>query len=177
MQAAMEFAQPDRIPVRYADCAGGLYVHSAALQTLLQENPPDNAISFDSLPAPPADAFDANGRYHQTIEDEWGTTWEYRLFGVAGHPIAYPFDSWAEAKEFTFPPLPSAEKETFAEIRAENRPCARNSFCSTGGFRYSRNCTSCGLSTKCSWTLARGRPTCWRSWIGWWSIASARSKT
>jgi hypothetical protein len=44
-----------------------------------------------SLPEPPGPAdLDEDGRYHAFRTDEWGTGWEYRLFGVWGHRIHFP---------------------------------------------------------------------------------------
>lgn len=43
-----------------------------------------------TLPVVPKEDFDADGRYHRIAKDEWGTTWEYRTYGIWGHRINYP---------------------------------------------------------------------------------------
>jgi len=106
MLRAFNFDRPDRLPVYYHPSAAGLYVHGQKLLDLFRAYPPDNAITFDSIPQPPKDAFDADGRYHEFKADELGTVWEYRIFGVAGHPHRYAIRSWRDP--LTFPPVPKA---------------------------------------------------------------------
>jgi uroporphyrinogen decarboxylase len=83
------------------------------LLDLFNAYPPDNPIVFDTLPAPPHGTVDARGRYHERRLDDWGTEWEYLIFGVAGHPHTYPFASWEVSADYAFPPLPTANPQTF----------------------------------------------------------------
>ncbi len=105
MLDTFEFNNPDKIPVVYHPSKAGLYVHGEKLLDLFNEYPPDNPIKFDMVPTPPAGTIDSNGKYYEIIHDEWGTKWEYLIYGIQGHPKYYPFDSWEVASEYKFPPL------------------------------------------------------------------------
>jgi len=122
MLLAFDFGSPDRLPVYYQASTAGLYVHGQRLLDLFKAYPPDNAVRFDSIPQPPKEAFDSEGRYHEFKPDEFGTVWEYRIFGVAGHPHSYAMQSWSDP--LPFPPLPapgSAEFEAARQTIAEQK--------------------------------------------------------
>jgi hypothetical protein len=115
--AALTYSTPDRLPVIYHPCTAGLHVHGRKLADLLAAHPPDNPITFDDLPAPPADAIDSSGRYHEFLTDGWGTEWQYLIFGIAGHPSRYPINDWAEADAYVLPPEPVSEGPDFEVAR------------------------------------------------------------
>ena len=123
MMAAFDYSGPDRIPVVYHDSPAGLHVHGQKLLDLFNTYPPDNPVTFDSLPGPPADAVDDEGRYYEQRPDAWGILWEYRIYGLWGHPKAYPFEGWPAAAEYQFPELPAIGSEQFERdcerVRAE----------------------------------------------------------
>jgi len=100
---AFEFNNPDKIPVVYNPSTAGLHKHGTKLLDLFNAYPPDNPVEFSSLPAPSPGSINSEGKYYEIISDEWGTEWEYLIFGVAGHPKNYPFESWEEALEYGFP--------------------------------------------------------------------------
>ncbi len=104
---AMNFNNPDKIPVFYHPSTAGLYVHGQKMLDLFNEYPPDNPITFNSIPKPPAEAIDANGTYHEFKTDEWGICWEFLIYGIQGHPKKFPFDSWEAAQDYEFPPIDS----------------------------------------------------------------------
>lgn len=106
MLAAIEFRQPDRIPVFYHASSAGLYVHGRKLLDLFRALPPDNQIEFTAVPRPSPEWIDAGGNYHEFRRDRWGTTWEYLIFGIQGHPKEYALTDWESAKQFVFPPIP-----------------------------------------------------------------------
>jgi hypothetical protein len=113
MLAALDYRQPDRIPVEYHPSPAGMCVHGQKLMDLFRAYPPDNPAAF-ALPELPPTAYDPDGRYHETKTDAWGTTWEYRIYGVHGHPYRYPFPSWEAAAGWAFPPaaIPDADAVT-----------------------------------------------------------------
>ena len=125
MLDAFEFNDSDRMPAFYHPSPAGLYTHGRKLLDLFNRYPPDNAITFDSMPHPPKGTVDPNGDYHELSTDEWGTTWEYLIFGVTGHPKKYPFADWQAAADYQFPPLPNVAAPGFAEkkkqIEQQNR--------------------------------------------------------
>jgi len=106
MLAAINYNNPDCIPVVYHPSPAGLYVHGQKLLDLFNQYPPDNPIHLDSIPLPSPGTTDKNGEYHEIRTDEWGTEWQHRIFGVYGHPHNYPFTGWSAAKDYQFPPLP-----------------------------------------------------------------------
>ena len=124
MIAAIEFRQPDKIPLFYHPSEAGLYVHGQKLLDLFQRIPGDNGTTFSGIPQPPPETVDAKGNYHEFRRDEWGTTWEYLIFGIQGHPKEYPFANWGEAHAYSLPPVAEA-KETSEEFR--------RSYCVFGG--------------------------------------------
>ena len=120
MLSCIEFSGPDKIPVIYHPSPAGLYVHGEKLLNLFNEYPPDNATVFDTIPSPPAGTVDDKGSYHEFRMDEWDTEWDCLIFGVHGHPRKYPFESWEQAAEYQFPPLPSINREQLAEERKKH---------------------------------------------------------
>ena len=125
MLDAFHFDHPDRIPLVYHPSTAGLHVHGQKLLDLFNQYPSDNPITFDSLPAPPPDTIDAQGRYHKIKKDDWDVDWEYLIFGIAGHPKYYPLDSWEAGRDYPFPPIPapgsSEEKAQRLRIEEEKR--------------------------------------------------------
>ena len=117
-QAALDYTRPDHAPVVYHPCTAGLHVLGQPLLDLLRAHPSDNPIAFDHLPAPPADAVDEQGRYHEFRVDGWGAEWEYLIFGVAGHPSRYPIVDWAQAEAYTLPAVPPSSGADFEAARA-----------------------------------------------------------
>ena len=119
MLDSFHFSQPDKIPVVYSPSIAGIYVHGQKLLDLFNAYPPDNPIVFDKIPLAEKCTIDENGSYYEVKKDEWGTEWEYMIFGVTGHPKNYPFNSWGETKEYNFPPLPSASSDLFRQDKMD----------------------------------------------------------
>jgi len=118
---SLRYARPDRLPVIYHSSPAGLYVHGEKLLRLFHELPPDNAVQFTTIPQPPAGTVGPDGKYHELRRDEWGTEWEYRIFGLHGHPHQYPFASWEEAlASYQFPEIPPSHGPKFAAEKARN---------------------------------------------------------
>ncbi len=115
MLNAFEFKHPDRMPAVYHPSSAGLYVHGQKLLDLFRQYPPDNSIQFDTLPQPPPGTVDRQGRYHELRRDEWGTTWEFLIFGIQGHPKYYPFADWRAAADYALPTIPALDSPAFAE--------------------------------------------------------------
>lgn len=117
MIAAFDYLGPDRVPVVYHSSPAGLHVHGRKLLDLFNRYPPDNPVVFDAIPGPPEGAVDEEGRYHELRRDEWGILWEYRIYGLWGHPKAYPFEGWAAAGQYEFPALPAIGSPQFERDR------------------------------------------------------------
>jgi hypothetical protein len=115
MLAAFEYTHPDKIPVVYHPSPAGLHVHGQKLLDLLREYPPDNPVTFDAVPGPCPGTVTEDGRYHEIRRDKWGTTWEWRIFGLNGHPKSYPIAQMSEATDYVFPPVPAIGSSAFYE--------------------------------------------------------------
>ncbi len=121
VEAALAFRTPDRIPLQVHPSPAGLYEHGQKLLDLMRACPHDfgDSAAF-ALPTPPAaDEFDADGRYHAVRTDAWGTTWEYRIFGVWGHPIAWPLNDLAALATWHAPAPPENSGGRFDRERAD----------------------------------------------------------
>ncbi|MFC1544640.1 uroporphyrinogen decarboxylase family protein [Gemmatimonadota bacterium] len=124
MLAAIEYRNPDKIPVYYHPSEAGLHVHGQKLLELFNEYPPDNVISFDRIPQPPGDAIDEHGEYYECRRDEWGAMLEYRVFGLQGYIKEAPFPSWKASRSYNFPPVPALGTSAFSSLQhrvKENR--------------------------------------------------------
>lgn len=129
IQAALAYRAPDVLPVRIYPGDGGLFEHGRPLARLVETCGHDfGDLGRVDLPDPPRpDDFDADGQYHAYRLDEWGTNWEYRIFGVWGHPCAWPLDDLADLGDYLPPPAPvaegpdvDAERDRAAEHRARH---------------------------------------------------------
>ena len=126
VEAAIAFRTPDRIPLQIAPSPAGLYEHGQKLLALMRECGHDFGDPWlMKLPDPPPPAdFDPDGRYHAIRTDAWGTTWEYRIFGIWGHPIGWPLndlsalDSWRAPEP---PPITGPQFEEAHEAAARHR--------------------------------------------------------
>jgi len=111
IEAAIEFRAPDKLPLRIFAAAGGLYEHGQKLVDLIKACGHDfGDLSGLTLPEPPGpEDFDPDGRYHAIRTDEWGTTWEYRIYGIWGHPIGWPLNDLSRLDTYVPPPTPVAD--------------------------------------------------------------------
>lgn len=118
--AALEFRSPDVVPLRIFPAAGGLYEHGQKLVDLIRECGHDfgDLSNLELPPAPPPEDFDADGRYHAFRTDEWGTRWEYRIFGIWGHPVEWPLNDWTNLATYS-PPLPPPAEGPAVEAARE----------------------------------------------------------
>ncbi len=107
VQAALSFDAPDVVPLRIYPAPGGLFEHGERLRELTIACGHDfGDLSGLALPEPPApEDYDSDGRYHAFRTDDWGTRWEYRIFGIWGHPVVWPLDDWS-ALDTWRPPAP-----------------------------------------------------------------------
>jgi hypothetical protein len=101
MLATLAFKPVDCVPLQIHPSPAGLFEHGQKLLDLMRTCGHDFDDQSDlALPVVPKEDFDADGRYYQLVTDAWGTTWEYRLYGVWGYRIHYPladlsrFDSY-----------------------------------------------------------------------------------
>jgi len=123
IKAALTFKPVDILPLQICPAAGGLFEHGRKLVDLIRRCGDDfGDLSSLSLPEPPgAGDFDPDGRYHAFRTDEWGTTWEYRIFGVWGHPVKWPLNDWSRLHGYKAPSAPPLCGPDFASARTAAR--------------------------------------------------------
>jgi hypothetical protein len=118
--AALDYRTPDRIPLQCHPSPAGLYEHGPKLLELQRACGHDfgdgHLAVMPELPGP--DDFDTDGRYHAIRTDAWGTTWEYRIFGIWGHPIAWPLDNLAALEAWHAPDPPPMSGPLFEAATA-----------------------------------------------------------
>lgn len=106
--AAVEFRRPDRVPVQIYASPAGLYEHGQKLLDLTLACGHDfGDLSGLQLPCPAAEDFAEDGSYHVIRKDEWGVTWEYRIFGIWGHDQSHPLADLANLPSYQPPPPPT----------------------------------------------------------------------
>lgn len=105
---ALNFEKPDKIPLEIHPSPAGLYEHGQKLLDLMRECGHDfgDSRNFQMPQMPGSNDFDSDGRYHLIKTDEWGTKWEYRIFGIWGHPIEWPLNDLNKLEDYKAPPVP-----------------------------------------------------------------------
>lgn len=123
--AALDFKRPDRIPIQIHPSPGGLFEHGQKLLDVICACPCD---FYDhtglSLPHPPPENLDADGSYHRFDTDAWGVSWEYRIFGVWGHPYNEPLADLGKLDAYgppRPPPLTGPEFEAARQAVAQHK--------------------------------------------------------
>ena len=119
VEAALAFRTPDKIPLQVHPSPAGLYEHGQKLLDLMRACGSDfGDHALTTLPEPPKpEDFDPDGRYHAVRTDAWGTTWEYRIFGVWGHPIAWPLNDLSALDSWRAPAPPPSRGPEWEEAR------------------------------------------------------------
>ena len=118
--AAYAFKPPYKIPVEYYYSPVGYYEHGDKLNDLFSKYEGDfEPFAVKPVPVLPPEAFDADGRYHEIKTDEWGTEWEYRIFGVWGIERKYPLSDYSKLADYSFPPLASYINDRDAFLNAK----------------------------------------------------------
>jgi len=120
MLASLAFQPVDRIPLQIHPSPAGLYEHGQKLLDLMQACGHDFDDLHDlALPVIPEEDFDTDGRYHKIATDAWGTTWEYRLFGVWGYRIRYPLTDISQLDSYRLPAVKPLQGWELAQVQAE----------------------------------------------------------
>ncbi len=118
MLDAFNYENPDKIPVLFGWSDSGLYTHGQKLVDLFEKYSSDNSTGSYNILIPNPETINKKGEYYEKKTDEWGTEWEYRIFGITGHPAGYPFPSWEAAKDYKFPKIPEGTNITKEDDKA-----------------------------------------------------------
>ena len=113
--AATSYRAPDVVPLQLHPSPAGLYEHGPKLLDMMRSCGHDfGDASRLTMPEPPGpEDWDADGRYHAFRTDDWGTGWEYRIFGVWGHRIRWPLQDLSALNSYRAPAPPPAEGPSF----------------------------------------------------------------
>ena len=134
MIAALAFQAVDKVPLQLHPSPAGLFEHGQKLLDLIQACGHDfGSLDGLSLPQVPAEHFDADGRYHHFQRDEWGTDWEYRLYGVWGYRIGYPLADMANLDTYRLPVVEPLQGEALRLAQAEGQQLRQRSYHVGGG--------------------------------------------
>jgi hypothetical protein len=134
VQAALRFAPVDIIPLQIHPSPAGLFEHGSKLLDLMRRCGHDfDDLSRLRLPQPAAEDFDADGRYHRFATDEWGVSWEYRLFGVWGYRVGYPLADISRLDAYRPPQVKRLTGDELAEARAAGEAHRETYFHLAGG--------------------------------------------
>lgn len=143
MTRALEFLPPDKIALEYHPSICGLFEHGEAFRALVKSMPGD-CEDFSDLPIPvPAGTFRADGSYYECSTDMWGTTWEYRIFGIMGHPKCWPLENLDAVYNYRPPAATAESPEAIQRLRsAAGRTHSAGGFfkAGNGGF-FERMCS------------------------------------
>jgi hypothetical protein len=133
MLAALNFQAVDKVPLQIHSSPAGLYEHGQKLLDLIQACGHDfDDQSGLALPVVPADEYDADGRYHKFVTDDWGTTWEHRLYGVWGYRIRHPLADMNALADYHPPHIERLAGDVLAQAQAAGA-CQRQQYFHLGG--------------------------------------------
>ena len=134
MLAALTFEPVDVVPLQIHPSPAGLFEHGQKLLDLMQACGHDFGDQADlRLPVVPPENYDGDGRYHVIRTDEWGTTWEHRIFGVWGYRTGYPLADISRLAEYKLPKVEQLTGEKLARQSAEGEALRRQYFHLGGG--------------------------------------------
>ncbi|MCL1858604.1 MAG: uroporphyrinogen decarboxylase family protein [Oscillospiraceae bacterium] len=112
---AFNYKKVDRPAVQYLYYGPGYYEHGEKLNDLYEKYPGDfGGFARQPIPVLPPENFDPDGRYHVFQKDDWGTTWEYRVYGMMGHAVDFPVKSLEDMAKYKFPDLPDYTRDSQA---------------------------------------------------------------
>ena len=111
---AMHCQPVDKVPLRYYYCPVGYYEHGDKLNDLYAAHPGDfEPFRRIPAPAPAPEDYDSDGSFHSFKKDDWGVTWEYRIFGITGIPHIHPIKTPEEAETYQTPALLPCEGQAY----------------------------------------------------------------
>jgi len=113
---AIEFKNPDRVPVQHAVLPAAYFVHGRALVDLLREFPDD----FGYNPGIPKREHLHPGYRAGRHADEWGCEWDNEQEGMLGICVGHPLADWSNWSSYKLPPVYSPAPAPPGETQREN---------------------------------------------------------
>jgi len=119
--SAIHFKEPDKPALSYYYTEVGYAEHGEKLLELYKKYPGDAEevpnFTLSELPKPDLSDIMPDGSYHKIETDEWGITWEYRIYGRIGHAIKFPLDDLNKLDTYKFPAMPLSDPVAMQELR------------------------------------------------------------
>jgi uroporphyrinogen-III decarboxylase len=132
--AALNFQPVEKIPLQIHPSPAGLFEHGQKLLDLMLACGHDFGDQSElSLPKVPSEDFDADGRYHKILTDDWGTTWEYRIYGIWGYRIGYPLADISHLVDYQPPEVKPLAGEALTRAQAAGQAHREQYFQIGGG--------------------------------------------
>jgi hypothetical protein len=120
VHAAIHFQPVDKAPLQYNYTPVGYFEHGEKLNELYASVPDDfGPFQKKEIPVLTKDQLDENGNYHEFKKDEWGTVWEYRIYGIAGIPHIYPLEDMSNLKNYKMPEQSEIGSEQFLQDKRD----------------------------------------------------------
>ena len=118
VKAAVHFQKVDQVPVQFYYSPVGYYEHGEKLNELYATLPGDfGPFVRQEIPRLSNELFDSSGHYLEYKTDEWGTVWEYRIYGVAGIPFRRPLKCVQDILHYQLPEAPDLSGAKFLAFR------------------------------------------------------------
>jgi hypothetical protein len=134
MLAALAFKPVDIVPLEIHSSTAGLFEHGQKLLDLMRSLGHDfDDQSSLALPVVPPEEFDADGRYHKFVTDEWGTFWEHRIYGVWGYRMRYPLADISKLDSYRLPEVRLLEGEELKQVQVAGAAQRQRYFHRGGG--------------------------------------------
>ena len=119
--AALERTGPDRPPLYVPWPTDGVLCEQGAKLPDLLRRYPNDVNDFRTLTVPPGPPGALHEDYYATAVDMWGVEWEYRIFGMHGHPKRRPLDDLEMLASYRPPVPPSPAGPEFEGQRAATK--------------------------------------------------------
>lgn len=134
MLAALAFQPVDIVPLEIHSSPAGLFEHGQKLLDLMRALGHDfDDQSGLALPVVPPEEFDADGRYHKFVTDDWGTFWEHRIYGVWGYRMRYPLADISNLANYRLPEIHLLAGEELKRAQAAGAAQRQHYFHRGGG--------------------------------------------
>ncbi len=125
VSAALQFSEPDLVPVEYHASPAGFMQHGERLRELWREAP-------DDFGPPGRFAIPEADPGPRTWRDAWGVQWHEEAFGAGGIAIGRPLADWQALASMRTPPLPRSSGSEFEIERARAARHRESYFLKTG---------------------------------------------
>jgi len=107
---AIEFRNPDKIPLSYSVIPPELFKYGQRFIDLCVKYPTDfyDPAELIKIPKRDTEHYRPDGSYYKEVTDEWGSVWVFLREGISGEVKRPIIDDWSKLKNFKVPPAPNS---------------------------------------------------------------------